>query len=323
MKIIRCIAVILIIEMIAQSSVFAQGTTGMAYVRGSLVVDQTIASATYTKLNFVALQVENGDWTNGIFTPAHNGRYLFCATTLWNSTSGISTAWQWLLFATLDSTWYEVSRLGGLSGATFPKNTGCISLWMLTSSTVSFNVYQNTGSNRSIASAPANTFFTVTEIPMLNIAQTVTPVLTATPQPTMTPNATIPALATAVAALQTPEATATMEPITETIDISLAITNTTGISISRIPVSNTLHTTGYIYLPGWVLNFDPIAVMASLAVFILVGAVMRKPTLFVISWFGLSILGVFSQSGIYWIFITVVMVTAVVIFLFIRHSQGD
>ena len=307
--------------MIFQSSAFAQGTTGMAYVRGSLAAPQTVASDNEDPVQFVALQEENGTFSATYFIPAHNGRYTFCASTLWDAATAVAYTWTWLVKLSIsDGRAYQLSRVSGRTGgatAQFVQNTGCISVWMLSTMTAQFRIYQNTGSNRTIRNDPNETFFTIIETPMIALAQT------ATPQPTMTPNATIPAMATIIAGLLNPTVTPTMEPITETINISLAITNTTGISISRIPVSNTLHTTGYIYLPGWVLNFDPIAVMASLAVFILVGAVMRKPTLFVIAWFGLSILGVFSQSGIYWIFITVVMVTAVVIFLFIRHSQGD
>jgi len=315
MKIIRCIAIISIIMMIFQPAVFAQGITGMAYVRGSLAGDQTIASTAYVTLNFVALQEENGTFSSGTFYPAHNGRYTFCASTHWASTSGIATNWRWRLYVAANGTYYEISSVSGLSGATYPGNSGCISLWLLAGSPATFQVFQNTGSNRVVSADPGDTYFTVVETSMFALSQT------ATPQPTMTPNATIPAMATIIAGLLTPEVTATMEPITETINISLAITNTTGISISRIPVSNTLHTTGFIYLPNWVGNFDPIAVIASLMIFIIVGAVMRKPTLFVISWFGLSILGVFSQSGIYWVFITIVMVAAVVIYLFFRHTQ--
>jgi len=314
MKIIRCIAIVSIIMMVAKSA-SAQDIVGMAYIRGSLAAPQTIASASFTVLNFVDLQQESGLWSAHTFYPEHNGRYTFCAGEVWDA-AVTSTAWQWALYLYIsDGRLYELSRKMGNGAAQNIQNAGCISMWMFSSLSAQFWTYQNTGSNRNILSAPGSTFFTIVETPLTIISQT------ATPQFTATPNATIPAMATIIAGLISPTVTSTMEPITETINISLAITNTTGISISRIPVSNTLHTTGFIYLPNWVGNFDPIAVMASLMIFIIVGAVMRKPTLFVISWFGLSILGVFSQSGVYWVFITIVMVAAVVIYLFFRHTQ--
>jgi len=316
MKIIRCIAIISIIMMIFQPAVFAQGITDMAYVRGNLVAPQVVAPSGWYAVNFVALQDDQSNWSSSFFYPSHNGRYSFCGHMRWDTIASCNANWTFSLAVELsDGRIYFLGQATGLSGNIYPSGGSCVDLWMISGMWARFLALQDTGSNRTLRNGPEETWFSIVEVPMVALSQT------ATPQFTATPNATIPAMATIIAGLLTPEATPTMEPITETINISLAITNTTGISISRIPISNTLHTTGFIYLPNWVGNFDPIAVMASLMIFIIVGAVMRKPTLFVISWFGLSILGVFSQSGIYWVFITIVMVAAVVIYLFFRHTQ--
>lgn len=111
-----------------------------------------------------------------------------------------------------------------------------------------------------------------------------------------------------------------MDPITETISVTLEFSNTAFISITTTTVTtNTFQTQGTIYIPYLYNMFDPIAILASFLVFGLVGVMLKKPTTFIIAWIGFLFSGIFNQGGIYWIWVTIMMITFMVLYHLFRE----
>jgi hypothetical protein len=118
-----------------------------------------------------------------------------------------------------------------------------------------------------------------------------------------------------------------MNPITETYQILILFSNTAKISATTTTVAtNTYATIGEIYLPYPHAIFDPIAVLASMLLFLLVGMGIKKPTSFAILWIGLLFSGVLSQGqyqGVYWAFALFAILTTFIIYQFFKNIQDE
>lgn len=113
-----------------------------------------------------------------------------------------------------------------------------------------------------------------------------------------------------------------MTPITETIQISIQMSNTAFISVtSTFVTSDTLVTNGVIYLPSPAAIYDPMSILSSLVLFLFIGAGIGKPTLLILCWVGLSIFGVFSGQSAYWSFSLLAILSSLVLYKFVKGTQ--
>lgn len=113
-----------------------------------------------------------------------------------------------------------------------------------------------------------------------------------------------------------------MDPITETINISIEFGQTAEISLTTTTVaSNTYETTGTIYLPAFYSAYNHLVVIASFTLFLFIGSAMKKPTSFILAWIGLTMAGAFSHGNVYWSFLVLAMLAAFTLYLMIRNQE--
>lgn len=106
----------------------------------------------------------------------------------------------------------------------------------------------------------------------------------------------------------------------ETITITIEFSQTAAIHASTV-CSQTCATTGIIFLPFPWSAFNPIAVLASLLIFLSIGVAMKKPTSFILAWVGLTLTGIFSQDGIYWYFTAILLITLFMLYHLFRLQK--
>jgi len=110
--------------------------------------------------------------------------------------------------------------------------------------------------------------------------------------------------------------------ITETTVVSIEWSNTAAVSLTTTTIeTNTYRTEGYIYIPYPYSVFDPISVLASFLIFLAVGTAMHKPTSFIIAWFALVVLGIFSHGSAYIAYTIILLMSAFFVYRFLKKTK--
>lgn len=115
-----------------------------------------------------------------------------------------------------------------------------------------------------------------------------------------------------------------MDNITDLYDISIVLSNTNLISITTTYTDSIYSNVGTIYVNPFFL-FDPIALLAWLMIFVAVGAMIQKPTTFIIAWIGCAVTGMFNIAPVYAQWILFLLITGLVMYkaflYFMEHRR--
>ena len=116
-----------------------------------------------------------------------------------------------------------------------------------------------------------------------------------------------------------------MTPITESLKITIELSNSNVVSLATKTISDTYVTTGTIFLnPLSLLVMDPILFVASFLIFIIVGAAAQKPSMYMIVWLGCLVAGIFQWGnwGLMIGAVTAVSVSGLIIYKFLGSTGG-
>lgn len=92
-----------------------------------------------------------------------------------------------------------------------------------------------------------------------------------------------------------------MDNITDVYNIAIVISSTNLISYTTVFTNNIYYNNGTIFVSpiGLMPNFDPIRVLASLMIFLLIGVFYKKTLNMSLIWLGLTMTGVLNLASVY------------------------
>lgn len=106
--------------------------------------------------------------------------------------------------------------------------------------------------------------------------------------------------------------------LTDVYDINIVLTNTNQISINTYYDGTIYYNIGTIFFNPFVM-FDPMRVLSSLMIFVMIGVAFKKTLHSVLVWLGLSITGLFNLGSIYWQWTLVLLLAS---YMFYRLLHG-